>query len=94
MQRVIGAAELLLVEHPRDRVQSRAPHLHRHIRGIQSGLDRLGFQFTVQVVAQYTGLLHFLFVRIQFVLHEFTGRLDDQLLFIVEREIHCCSPLA
>ena len=51
----------------------------------------------MQIRAQYAGLFDFLLVRVEFVDHEFTGRLDDHLLFIVERKIHdesSCYPLA
>ena len=92
MQRVTGASEFLLVENPGDRVQARPAHLDRHVGGVQAGVDRLGLQLPMQVLAQHAGLLDLLFVRIELIENELARGLDDHLLFVVEREIHGQSP--
>jgi len=93
MQRVVGSAQFLLVEHPRHGIEAGAAHLDRHVRAVKPGVDGLGFELAVQVVAQHPALLHLFLVRIEFVPHELTGRLDDELLFVAQGKVHRYTPL-
>ena len=44
VQRVVGAAELLLVEQPGHRIEAGAADIGRHVGGIEPGVDRLGLE--------------------------------------------------
>ena len=84
MQRVSGSSEFLLIQNPGHRIEAATAHFHRHVRGVQAGIDCLGLELAVKILAQHTGFLDLVLVRLQFVLHEFTRRFDDQLLFVSE----------
>ena len=94
VQRVAGASKLLFVQNPGDGIQSRPADVHRHVCGVQTGLDGFRLQLEVQILAQRAGLFDFLLVRVQLVDHELPRRFDDHLLFIAERKIHDESPFA
>ena len=53
VQRVVGAAELLLVEQPGHRIEPGAADLGRHVGGIEPGGDRLGLELVDQLAAQH-----------------------------------------
>ena len=88
MQRIIGAAELLLVENPGEGIEARTTHFGGHVGGIESGFDGLGLDLVAQVVAQNARFLDLGLVGVKLVLDEVTRRLDDHLLFVGEIEIH------
>src|SRR4029079_11960239 len=92
VQRVIGAAELLLVEKPAYCIQARAADIGRHVGGVEPGLDRLRLQLVDQLAAQHAGALHLALMRIKLVLDEGPRRLDDKLLFFRKTEMHRLSP--
>ena len=83
VQGVVGPAELLLVEHPGDRIQARAAHVRGHVGGIKTRVDGLGLELAIEVLAQLAGLLHFLLVGIELVDHEIARGFHDHLLFVV-----------
>ena len=92
VQRVVGAAELLLVEQPGHRIEPGAADIGRHVGGIEPGFDRLGLELLDQVAAQHAGALDLLLMRIELVLDEGARRLDDQPLFFRKAEIHGAQP--
>ena len=53
VQRVVGAAELLLVEQPGHRIEPGAADIGRHVGGIEPGFDRLGLDLLDQFAAQH-----------------------------------------
>src|SRR5690606_27484659 len=92
VQRIVGAAELLLVEEPCRRIEPRPADIGRHVGGVEARFDRLRFQLVHEFGPQHAGALDLLFVRIEFVLDEGAGGLDDELLFFREAEIHLINP--
>ena len=88
VQRIIGAAELLLVEHPGEGIEASTSHFGGHVGGIEARLDGLGLDLVAQVVAQNARFLDLGLVGVKLVLDEVTRRLDDHLLFVGEIEIH------
>ena len=52
VQRVVGAAELLLVEQPGQRIEAGAADILRHVGGVEAGGDRLGLELFDQLAAQ------------------------------------------
>ncbi len=92
VQRVIGAAEFLLVEQPGHRIEPGAADIGRHVGGIEPGLDRLDLDLLDQFAAQHAGALHLLLMRIKLVLDERARRLDDEFLLLRQAEIHGLSP--
>ena len=91
VQRIIRPAQLLLVEHPGERIEPCTAHLGRHVGGIEAGLDGLGLDPVAEVVAQHARLLDLGLMRIELVDDEIARRLDDHLLFFGEVEIHHAS---
>ena len=51
MQRVVGAAELALVEDPGERVEPGAADLGGHVGGVEAGVDRLALALVTQLGA-------------------------------------------
>ena len=90
VQRIAGAAQLFLVQRPRDGIEPAATDVRRHVGRIQAGFDRLGLELALQFVTQNARALDLGFVRVQLPLHELPRRLDDQLLFVGETEVHEC----
>ncbi len=88
MQRVVGAAQLLLIEDPGQRIETGAAGFGRHVGGIEAGCDRLGLDLLAQIRAQHAGVFDLGFMRIELVLDEIARRLDDHVLFFGESEIH------
>ena len=92
VQRVVGAAELLLVEQPGHRIEPGAADIGRHVGGVEPGLDRLGLDLLDQLAAQHAGALDLALMRVKLVLDEGPRRLDDELLLFRQAEIHGLSP--
>jgi hypothetical protein len=88
VQRVVGAAKLLFVEHPGQRIEPCTAHFFGHVGGIKPGLDGLCLQLFIQLAAQLAGALDFRLVGVQLVLDERARRVDDHLLFFGEVEVH------
>ena len=88
MQRVIGLAELLLIEDPGQRIEAGAADFGRHVGGIEAGFDRLGLELLAQILAQLAGALDLGLMRIKLVLDEIARGLDDHPLFFGQGEIH------
>ena len=92
VQRVVGLAELLLVEQPGHRIEPGAADIGRHVGRIEPGLDRLGFQLVDEFGPEHAGALDLLLMRVKLVLDKRARRLDDQLLLFRQAEIHGCQP--
>ena len=88
MQRVIGAAQLLFVENPGQRIEAGAAGFGRHVGGIEAGCNGLGLDLFAKLRAQHTRVLDLDFMGIELVDDEIARRLDDHVLFFGELEIH------
>ena len=90
LQGVACVAQLFLVQHPADAIQSAAADLGGHVGRVQAGGECLGLELLAQLLAQYPAFLHLALVRHQLLAHECARRRDDQLLFLAQRKIHRC----
>jgi hypothetical protein len=88
VQRVVRPAEFLLVEQPGRRIETGAADLLRHVGGIEPRRHRLLLQLADQVHRQPARPLHLALVRIELVLDEGAGGLDDERLFFGQAEMH------
>ena len=92
VERIIGAAELLFVENPAERIKTGTAHLCRHIGSIEAGGNCLLLEFLAQVLAQLAGAFDLRLMGKKLVLHEAPRRLDDHPLLFGEGEIHNIHP--
>ena len=93
VKRVIGAAKLLFVEEPCQRIETAATKLLRDVGGIQPRGDRLFLKFAHQIGIEMSAALDLGLMWIEFVLDESTGGLDHHALLLGEAEIHHRVPM-
>jgi hypothetical protein len=88
VQGVVGLAQFLFIEKPGQGIEARAPHLGRHVGGIEARLHGLGLNLLDQVHAQVACAFHLHLMGVKLVLDEAARRLDDHLLFFGQAELH------
>ena len=88
VQRVVGLAELLLVEHPRHRVEAGPADLLGHVGGVETGGQRLGADLGGELGPQHARALDLLLVGVELALDERARHLDDAALLVGQAEVH------
>ena len=91
LQRVRRGAELAVHQRDAKTVEAATAELGGHVRGVQTGIDRLALDLGDEILRHVAQLLDHLLVRHQLLLGEAAHGVDDHLLLVGEFEEHCYS---
>ena len=94
LQGKAGAAELALHQRQRHMIQPAAAQILRHVRGIESGLQRLVLDLLDQLRPHLVRALDFVLMGRQFRLDKRAHAVDEHLLFRGQAELHGRTPRA
>ena len=92
VERIVGAAKLLFVKQPGQRIEARAADLLGQVGCVKTGLYRLGLQLFYQIHGKVAAAFDRGLMRVKFVLDEGARRRDDHCLFFGQSEIHELTP--
>ena len=88
---VRGSAQLAIDEGGVERIEPAAAEFRGHVAGVDACGNGALFDLLYEVIRYFAELFDGVFVRHQFFLGELARGGDDGVLFVGEREVHCCS---